>query len=627
MFHRTLCGVLITELLVGLFQASSASQLRILDRAVRHGDLDRNFGDGRGRPLYQINTVELPKDRSGRHCITLRMDKFTHAMTVDSTVQDQNTLAWGCYHDQMNTTGWSSLEITTTSDMDVPLAVRAYAAGFVEGILTSHRITQFQRNVKALLLKDMASQAELATIDGVVRMALIAWEEFSGGDAATEPKDDLPKQAWAALIQMRGIRDGHNFFADADTEIDVLSALEVMRMNMHAEIPALMDLYTRTTQPVATEVKPVSFLEAAAAVGRARQTRRAVSRSWQRWSAHQAHGTAIVRRVGPMGTPEDLISGHITSGDYGEMTRMTKHYTLHFGTLVNGVAMTSYPGCISSTDDYIINDKGFVAMSTSLYLPTEGEYSMPPSSNEGLPAFLRSIMASRLAAHPRMWARIYGYITGLAGSKQWIIVDYSKFKQQQALANDTVWFVESLPRIQRAADVTHVLNSAGFFAASGIPHFAQIREVYGLPADGPGAYEEHRQAAVVDKGTTINSLATARQVLTEMSPSRENQIPMQSRNDLLQQSAIPAIPSGGIDAKVTSRCLVKQLGFQGRSGPALTQTGAAFSWTTETGQDLFDGWPHAGLPDVWNFPWVNSLPGELSGPVTPEMAECQPSVS
>lgn len=64
------------------------------------------------------------------------------------------------------------------------------------------------------------------------------------------------------------------------------------------------------------------------------------------------------------------------------------------------------------------------------------------------------------------------------------------------------------------------------------------------------------------------------------------------------------LPCGGIDAKVTNSCLFRRLEAQAISGPThLEQT--PFKWD---GDRAFPGWPHLGLPDAWDFSWVQMTP-------------------
>ena len=33
-----------------------------------------------------------------------------------------------------------------------------------------------------------------------------------------------------------------------------------------------------------------------------------------------------------------------------------------------------------------------------------------------------------------------------------------------------------------------------------------------------------------------------------------------------------------------------------------------FKWTDDSKNDIFPGWPHMGLPNVWDFGWVQMTP-------------------
>jgi len=236
--------------------------------------------------------------------------------------------------------------------------------------------------------------------------------------------------------------------------------------------------------------------------------------------------------------------------------------------------------------------------------------------------FLRAAIATRLATQPRMWAKVYGFLTGIAGAKQWLIIDYSKFKGHQPIANDTVFLVESLPRLMRLGDVSTTLRTNGFFEAHGTPHFRQIRDIYGLPNKTEGSYKEHLSSALLDKASTVGTLAMARSVLSEVDPARTSegtgisQTPITTRNDIPGGSR--SIPEGGIDAKVTSRCLVKEARMQAISGPPSNKQNAAFTW------DAFNNdWPRFGLPQTWNFDWVDIAETGITSPVNDALATCE----
>lgn len=80
-------------------------------------------------------------------------------------------------------------------------------------------------------------------------------------------------------------------------------------------------------------------------------------------------------------------------------------------------------------------------------------------------------------------------------------------------------------------------------------------------------------------------------------------------------SSSGAIPNGGIDSKVVSSCMLKSMNAQMISGPT-HETLASFSWHDDGGKEKFPNYPHIGLPERWNFDWVQMSPlGATGAPV------------
>jgi len=108
----------------------------------------------------------------------------------------------------------------------------------------------------------------------------------------------------------------------------------------------------------------------------------------------------------------------------------------------------------------------------------------------------------------------------------------------------------------------------------------------------------------------VTNLFDMRTLMTRNSYPNEGTFPsaaghaIAARMDLVGYSPIP---NGGIDAKVVNRCLLRQLQAQAISGPTHASQ-KVFEWVSADGKDLWPGWPHLGLPDQWNFEWVQMTP-------------------
>jgi len=132
---------------------------------------------------------------------------------------------------------------------------------------------------------------------------------------------------------------------------------------------------------------------------------------------------------------------------------------------------------------------------------------------------------------------------------------------------------------------------------------------------------EHLSSALLDKASTVDSLAMARSVLSEIDPARKKkstgitQIPTTARNDRHHSKPVP---EGGIDAKITSRCLVKDMKLQAISGPPHSEEYDAFDWAS-----VKSDWPRFGLPVTWSFDWVNIAEDNVTYPVDDALGNCE----
>ena len=89
-------------------------------------------------------------------------------------------------------------------------------------------------------------------------------------------------------------------------------------------------------------------------------------------------------------------------------------------------------------------------------------------------------LANRLATGAKDWADLFALYNSGTHNNQWIVVDYKKYKNEDTLTADTVWMVETMPRIVEAADVTFtLLTTQGYVPSYNIPYFPYIFQVRG----------------------------------------------------------------------------------------------------------------------------------------------------
>ena len=107
----------------------------------------------------------------------------------------------------------------------------------------------------------------------------------------------------------------------------------------------------------------------------------------------------------------DILIGHTTWDDYSKMTRIFKYYNFPLGpeTMATSIAMPSYPGALSSNDDYYVMNSGLVLMDTSLpqlvINPYDDVKSGPVTGD--IPTWMHMMITNRLSKRAADWAGEY----------------------------------------------------------------------------------------------------------------------------------------------------------------------------------------------------------------------------
>jgi len=122
--------------------------------------------------------------------------------------------------------------------------------------------------------------------------------------------------------------------------------------------------------------------------------------------------------------------GHSTWDDYSEMLRVYKYYEIEMlgegvphGLGNKRISFSSYPGCLSSTDDwYIINDK-FIITETTLEVMQENLYRYILDIKHYVPDFMRVMLANRMATNGLSWVFWLSYYNTGTYNSQWMILD------------------------------------------------------------------------------------------------------------------------------------------------------------------------------------------------------------
>merc|ERR1719359_1387750 len=101
------------------------------------------------------------------------MDKDSASLKMFAGIETKHDcVAWGYMKDELDKNGWIKLYIQTSDSTTVSNDVRMYSAGFIEGMLTAVRISQFYSNFYQTIMKDETNARAFSAIRKVFEQEL-----------------------------------------------------------------------------------------------------------------------------------------------------------------------------------------------------------------------------------------------------------------------------------------------------------------------------------------------------------------------------------------------------------------------------------------------------------------------
>jgi hypothetical protein len=426
-------------------------------------------------------------------------------------------------------------------------------------------------------------------------------------------------QARLTFLQTWGVRDGYSLAAQRSSSLsgaEPLTMVDMFILNSDGVIDELLTKYG------GHESLGEVMLQERSTRGKVHwHPKTAPRRHANRTLA--GHCTGLVRLSQDK---SELYFGHTTWEGFSEMTRIWKVYDFPLQDVTaRRISFSSYPGCVSSTDDYYLMDSGLAVTETTLNIPKDQHYSASAS----VPDFIRIMAANRLSASGEDWVSSMTDSATGTYSSQWLVVDYKKFTPGASLPPGSFYVLEQAPGISHSEDMSSTLEEKGYWASFDRAFFDDVRESTGDTATEQRLERQGgtnaEQAELFSKSDTpraqivkrtvgdVSSLAAMRAEMTR-NEGTEEPVDQQSlhdprytisaRNDLKDRSNRnpDGSPDGGVDSKVTNSCLFRSLAAQAISSPSHTDM-PPFQWT-QNGAEVWPGYPHEGLPNRADFDWV-----------------------
>jgi len=608
----------------------SGSRMELSAEALAHANMKNG-------PLFPVNVKFDWAKSDPEYGCTISMDTDTGTLEMKAGISTSQTdIAWGYMKEDLAKDGWIKLYLQTSDTDRATNDVRMYSAGFIEGMLTAVRISQFYSNFYQTIIKDEDNSKALQLIRKVFEDELEFVKtnaNFHPGVISVEPMDPYWKHMRYQFIQLWGLKDGFNFVAMAKG-VRCLDMIDFLVINSHGELPELMQAYSpgAVEKRQAFQARPVqtAFLQTRhpnASLGSVElkklpprnltsHEKEEVDHDWEKRLIKRGRCSALVR-IAPEN--KDLLVGHTTWGDYATMTRIYKYY--HFSlpgshTSATVMGFSSYPGCISSTDDFYQLNSGLVVMDTSLEILNMNLYNRVAEFpvNSHVPDFMHIMVANRMATSASHWTVLQSERNSGVGNAQWMVVDYNRYAPEKPVPDGTLMVLEQVPGMSFKKDMTYWLRDKGYWASYNRPYFQPIRDVTGhTAAQGSyGAlysYDSGPRASIFKSVAPLAShLMDMRSIMNRNTYPNEGVLPNDPGHAISARFDIgfSKIPNGGIDAKVLNRCLFRSMQVQAISGPSHSTLGP-FKWM-DGPAEVVAGWPHMGLPDVWNFDWVQLSP-------------------
>ncbi|XP_033828794.1 putative phospholipase B-like 2 [Periophthalmus magnuspinnatus] len=518
---------------------------------------------------------------------TVIIDKESgQIVVVDGFRED--FVAWANFTDNITTTGWSFLEVTTNSQYND--SIQAYAAGAAEAAVTSSLIYKHWMNTLMGYCGPFKAQSDYCERLKYYISTNLLWVQ---DQIEKQPNSPYWYQVHLALLQLKGLEDGYNDVLSYPMGPISFNPLGFLLFQMGGD---LEDLEAALKKP--SETQPLG----------------------------SGSCSALIKLLP---NNKDLLISHDTWNTYQSMLRIIKKYIFPFRTspldderIPGGTqAFSSYPGSIFSGDDFYILSSGLITLETTIgnSNPALWDFVQPTGA---VMEWLRNIVANRLASTGKEWAEMFSQYNSGTYNNQWMIVDYKHFTPGKTDTKEELFVVlEQIPGMILYEDKTQELMKKGYWASYNIPYYTKIFNASGcnelVDKFGPWfSLDKNPRAQIFSRNQTavtdINSMIRLMRYnnfnedplskCEGCDPPANAENAISARSDLNPENgtypfgALRQRQHGGTDMKLTSYQMYRDYGMLAVSGPTWDQL-PPFQWSTSPYKDLL----HMGHPDKWTF--------------------------
>ncbi|KAL0484729.1 hypothetical protein AKO1_011640 [Acrasis kona] len=334
---------------------------------------------------------------------------YTHSsFRVEVGVRDfDRGAAVASYQPRLEEIGWDILQVET-GNSDLPDDIKAYAAGYIEGFLTSKRIWTHFSNMFEFTWGKSSKMPEY------VSEFFKNQKNWVEDQVAANKQDSYWQQVNLIQRQFEGLVQGYNSNASESQKIAYT--------DLHT-ISSFGDLFDII--PTKKDKRPNFY--------------NMTIEQLHNYVATNTHCSAIIKV-----TPDlsDIYFGHTSWFTYASMTRIWKKYDFKYKnplTKSTSISFSSYPAVIASNDDFYITSQKMVVIETTNVLMKNDLYDIVKPN--ALLCWQRAMLANRLSTSSPEWVNIFSKHNSGTYNNQFMALDLKKFKPGQEIKNDTLWII------------------------------------------------------------------------------------------------------------------------------------------------------------------------------------------
>jgi hypothetical protein len=481
-------------------------------------------------------------------------------------------VATAIYNATFFQTGWDILHLHTSSHFADKQ--QAYAAGYLEGVLTHERITTHYINSLYVCFPSGKIPDNVAKF----LMDQQNWMEKQISQYAET--DHYWHTAQLVFEQYKGLVDGYNSQAS--------KKLTLLDFHVMASQGDLLEITVKDNPP---------------------DIRNMTSKQFKELRFKSTHCSALIKASADL---KDLFVAHNTWWAYSTMTRIYKQYTFGYSNVAsNTISFSSYPGNTVSNDDFYLTSAGLAVIETTNELFDRERYKL--ITPESMLCWHRTYIANLLSNTGPEWISSFIKYNSGTYNNMWMVVDWKQFEPGKQIKKGLLSIVEQMPGYCEQADVSDMLTIS-HWASFNIPYFSTIRNISGYDQaliDRPNEVDElsyfvgarpkifRRDAGKVETIQDMKHIMRYNQYQTDPFSKEDPSLTIAARIDLDDEDSFCG---GALDAKITSYKLAKQnMGTWIVSGPT-TQNQPVFDWNhAKCNRTIFKNY---GMPDRWNFEWL-----------------------